>query len=172
MRWNTAADKRTITLPSKYCRVQCPYGVNQAIAAIAATGIKYEVGPMETTVEGDIDSALAAAKAAHLACFEAGAERVDPGPSEMPSAAAPSKTGGQIRAWADRRTTACYNRSPIVLAGLLIARKWARLTGTPAWLLPLPGQIKRRWPTRGRSIDAHPANAQRKRSWAGAQRWS
>lgn len=50
--------------------------VDRAIAAIAASGVKYEVGPMETTLEGPLDQLLAAAKAAHLACFEAGAERV------------------------------------------------------------------------------------------------
>lgn len=57
--------------------VDDPYPVvDKAIAAIAATGVKYEVGPMETTIESDLDTALAAAKAAHLACFEAGAGRV------------------------------------------------------------------------------------------------
>lgn len=50
--------------------------VDRAIAAIAATGVKYQVGPMETTLEGQLDDLLAAAKAAHLACFEAGAGRV------------------------------------------------------------------------------------------------
>jgi uncharacterized protein (TIGR00106 family) len=50
--------------------------VDRAIAAIAASGVKYEVGPMETTMEGTLDELLEAAKAAHLACFEAGANRV------------------------------------------------------------------------------------------------
>ncbi len=50
--------------------------VDKAIAAIAATGIRYLVGPMETALEGTLDEVLAAAKAAHLACFEAGAEKV------------------------------------------------------------------------------------------------
>ncbi len=71
-------DKRTVTVAVQVIPLcDDPYPVvDHAIAAIAATGIKYEVGPLETTVEGDIDSALAAAKAAHLACFEAGAARV------------------------------------------------------------------------------------------------
>lgn len=71
-------DKRTVTVAVQVIPLcDDPYPVvDRAIAAIAATGIKYEVGPLETTVEGDIDSALAAAKAAHLACFEAGAARV------------------------------------------------------------------------------------------------
>ena len=51
--------------------------VDRAIAAIQASGLRYEVGPLETTLEGDdLDALLAAAKAAHLACFEAGASRV------------------------------------------------------------------------------------------------
>jgi uncharacterized protein (TIGR00106 family) len=50
--------------------------VDHAIAAIDATGVAYEVGPMETVMEGPLDALLAAAKAAHLACFEAGAEKV------------------------------------------------------------------------------------------------
>jgi len=51
--------------------------VDRAIEAIQASGVKYEVGPMETTLEGDdLDHLLAVAKAAHLACFEAGARQV------------------------------------------------------------------------------------------------
>jgi uncharacterized protein YqgV (UPF0045/DUF77 family) len=53
-----------------------PYPVvDQAIAAIAATGIKYQVCPMETVVEGTLEACLAAAKAAHEACFEAGVQK-------------------------------------------------------------------------------------------------
>jgi uncharacterized protein (TIGR00106 family) len=50
--------------------------VDRAIEVIANSGVKYEVGPMETTMEGPLDRLLDVAKAAHLACFEAGAERV------------------------------------------------------------------------------------------------
>lgn len=50
--------------------------VDKAIAVIAASGVKYEVGPMETTLEGPLDQLLEVAKAAHLACLEAGAEKV------------------------------------------------------------------------------------------------
>jgi uncharacterized protein YqgV (UPF0045/DUF77 family) len=39
---------------------------------IAASGVKYEVGPCETTLEGDLDTMLEVAKAAHLACLEEG----------------------------------------------------------------------------------------------------
>ena len=51
--------------------------VDKAIETIQASGLKYEVGPMETTLEGDdLDRLLDVAKAAHLACFEAGASKV------------------------------------------------------------------------------------------------
>jgi len=50
--------------------------VDRAIAVIAESGVKYEVGPMETTMEGQLDTLLEVAKQAHLACFEAGAEKV------------------------------------------------------------------------------------------------
>ena len=51
--------------------------VDKAIEAIQASGVKYEVGPLETTLEGDnLDKLLEVAKAAHRACFAAGASRV------------------------------------------------------------------------------------------------
>ncbi len=51
--------------------------VDKAIEAIQASGVKYEVGPLETTLEGDdLDQLLEVAKAAHRACFEAGAGAV------------------------------------------------------------------------------------------------
>ncbi len=50
--------------------------VDRAIAAIAASGLYYEVGPLETTIEGPFEEALEAAKAAHLACVEAGVQHV------------------------------------------------------------------------------------------------
>ncbi|MGD8759029.1 MAG: MTH1187 family thiamine-binding protein [Anaerolineales bacterium] len=50
--------------------------VDRAIEVIASSGVKYEVGPMETVMEGELDRLLEVAKAAHLACFEAGADRV------------------------------------------------------------------------------------------------
>ncbi len=45
-------------------------------ASVAANGVKYEVGAMETTLEGPLDQLLEVAKAAHLACFESGAGQV------------------------------------------------------------------------------------------------
>jgi uncharacterized protein (TIGR00106 family) len=55
-----------------------PYPVvDRAIAAIRASGVAYEVGPLETTLEGeDLDELLEVARAAHRACFAAGAQRV------------------------------------------------------------------------------------------------
>jgi uncharacterized protein (TIGR00106 family) len=50
--------------------------VDRAIAAIQQSGVKYEVGPMETTLEGELDELLEVAKAAHRACFVEGVERV------------------------------------------------------------------------------------------------
>lgn len=50
--------------------------VDKAITAIAESGVKYKVGPMETTMEGTLDELMEVAKAAHLACFEAGAGKV------------------------------------------------------------------------------------------------
>jgi uncharacterized protein (TIGR00106 family) len=51
--------------------------VDKAINAIQASGVKYEVGPLETTLEGDdLDQLLEVAKSAHRACFEAGAGKV------------------------------------------------------------------------------------------------
>ena len=50
--------------------------VDRAIAVIARSGVKHEVGPMETTMEGPLDQLLEIAKAAHLACLEAGAAQV------------------------------------------------------------------------------------------------
>jgi uncharacterized protein (TIGR00106 family) len=51
--------------------------VDKAIQAIKKSGMKYEVGPLETTLEGeDLDELLEVAKTAHRACFEAGAGTV------------------------------------------------------------------------------------------------
>ncbi len=51
--------------------------VDKAIEVIQKSGVKYEVGPLETTMEGDdLDRLIDIAKAAHRACFEAGAGRV------------------------------------------------------------------------------------------------
>ncbi len=50
--------------------------VDKVIEYIASTGVKYEVGPMETTMEGELDALLDIVKKAQDICVEAGAERV------------------------------------------------------------------------------------------------
>ncbi|GMR09460.1 MAG: thiamine-binding protein [Anaerolineae bacterium] len=50
--------------------------VDRAIQVIAQSGVQYEVGPMETVMEGQIDELLGIAKSAHLTCLEAGADQV------------------------------------------------------------------------------------------------
>jgi uncharacterized protein (TIGR00106 family) len=54
-----------------------PYPVvDKAIEVVQRSGVKYEVGPHETTMEGELDQLLEIVKAGHRACFGAGARRV------------------------------------------------------------------------------------------------
>lgn len=50
--------------------------VDKVIEYIASTGVKYVVGPMETTMEGDFDILLQIVKKAQEICTNEGAERV------------------------------------------------------------------------------------------------
>ena len=51
--------------------------VDRAIRVIQDSGVRYEVGPLETTLEGeDLDELIEVAKAAHRACFESDVENV------------------------------------------------------------------------------------------------
>ena len=50
--------------------------VDKVITLIQASGLPYVVGPMETTIEGDLDSLLDLVKKAQQACVEAGANRI------------------------------------------------------------------------------------------------
>jgi uncharacterized protein (TIGR00106 family) len=51
--------------------------VDKAIRVIQESGVRYEVGPLETTLEGDdLDELLEVAKAAHRACFDGDVETV------------------------------------------------------------------------------------------------
>ena len=50
--------------------------VDAVIDDIRASGLPHIVGPMETTIEGDIDELLALVARAHHRCVELGAERV------------------------------------------------------------------------------------------------
>lgn len=50
--------------------------VDKVIEYIAACGVKYEVGPMETTMEGELDTLLDIVKKAQEICIKEGATRV------------------------------------------------------------------------------------------------
>jgi len=51
--------------------------VDAAIKVIQDSGVKYEIGPLETILEGDdLDRLVEIAKSAHRACFKAGADKV------------------------------------------------------------------------------------------------
>ena len=50
--------------------------VDKVIAYIDQSGVKYEVGPMETTMEGELDELLEIVKEAQKICVEQGATRV------------------------------------------------------------------------------------------------
>ncbi len=50
--------------------------IDRVIEFIAASGVKYSVGPSETTMEGDLTELLEIVKKAQEICVEAGAERV------------------------------------------------------------------------------------------------
>jgi uncharacterized protein YqgV (UPF0045/DUF77 family) len=50
--------------------------VDRAIAVVQASGVKYEVGPMETTMEGDYDQLRGIVKQAQEACMAVGASSV------------------------------------------------------------------------------------------------
>ncbi len=50
--------------------------VDKVIAYIDSCGVKYEVGPMETTMEGELDDLLLIVKKAQEICLEEGASRV------------------------------------------------------------------------------------------------
>ena len=48
--------------------------VEAAIAVIEASGLRYEVGPLGTSIEGSPDEVWAVVREAHEACLLAGAE--------------------------------------------------------------------------------------------------
>lgn len=50
--------------------------VDKVIEYIASTGVKYVVGPMETTMEGDLNTLLEIVKRAQNICTDEGASRV------------------------------------------------------------------------------------------------
>lgn len=50
--------------------------VDEAIKVIKQSGVKYEVGPMETTMEGEYDELMGIVKQAQEAVLAAGSDRV------------------------------------------------------------------------------------------------
>jgi uncharacterized protein (TIGR00106 family) len=52
------------------------YLVDQAIGVIQQSGLKYEVCPFETVIEGEYDQVLEVVRKAWEACFTAGAEEL------------------------------------------------------------------------------------------------
>lgn len=50
--------------------------VDKVIEYIALRGVRYEVGPMETTMEGELDILLDIVKQAQAICIAEGAKRV------------------------------------------------------------------------------------------------
>ncbi len=48
--------------------------VDEAIGMIAASGLKYQVCPFETVIEGGYDEVMALVKKVHEACYQAGTE--------------------------------------------------------------------------------------------------
>ncbi len=50
--------------------------VDRVIDMISSSGVKYTVGPMETTMEGKLEDLLGIVEKAQLICTEAGADRV------------------------------------------------------------------------------------------------
>ncbi|MCR3757721.1 MTH1187 family thiamine-binding protein [Clostridium felsineum] len=50
--------------------------VDKVIEYIKASGVKYIVGPMETTMEGDLDTLMEIVKKAQEICIKEGSERV------------------------------------------------------------------------------------------------
>lgn len=50
--------------------------VDKVIQMIAESGLKYIVGPLETSIEGDLDTLLELVKKAQHICIAAGAPRV------------------------------------------------------------------------------------------------
>ncbi|MCL5289659.1 MAG: thiamine-binding protein [Bacillota bacterium] len=50
--------------------------VDKAIEVVQQSGVKYEVGPMETVMEGELDRLMGIVKQAQEACIAAGASEV------------------------------------------------------------------------------------------------
>jgi len=60
----TKADKKIIEI------------IDQVIKMVKQSGVNYEVGPMETTMEGNLETLFKIVKKAQFLCIKAGAESV------------------------------------------------------------------------------------------------
>ena len=71
-------DARTINVSVQVLPIVEDLGrvVDRAISVIRESGVKYEVDALETVMEGPLDQLIEVAKAAHRACFDAGARQV------------------------------------------------------------------------------------------------
>lgn len=50
--------------------------IDEVIALVKKSGVRYEVGPMETTMEGDLDTLFGIVRKAQDICIEKGAASV------------------------------------------------------------------------------------------------
>lgn len=50
--------------------------IDKVIALVKKSGVSYEVGPMETTMEGDLDTLFAIVRESQDICLKAGAKSV------------------------------------------------------------------------------------------------
>ena len=50
--------------------------IDQVIKMVQKSGVNYEVGPMETTMEGDLETLIRIVKKAQYLCIKEGAENV------------------------------------------------------------------------------------------------
>jgi uncharacterized protein YqgV (UPF0045/DUF77 family) len=55
---------------------KCIEIIDKVIAIVKESGVSYEVGPMETTMEGELDTLIEIVQRSQYVCIEAGAESV------------------------------------------------------------------------------------------------
>lgn len=63
-------------LPLGTCSTSLSDFIAKAVKKVEESGMKHELSPMGTVVEGDVDALVALARAMHESAFEAGAMRV------------------------------------------------------------------------------------------------
>ena len=127
--------------------------VEAAIAVIQNSGLKYEVGALGSTVEGDPDELWPLMRRVHEACLESGAESLVSVNQGRPAGRRRryAVDGGAHGPVPERRarlvTTALraarhYLPAALFLAALIaVWDVWVRVAGTPSYLLPPPGSL-------------------------------